>query len=110
MAGSGNVILFGHSFIRRLGEFMELSNQENLGLSVDKCNVTCLGFVGLCLQQRQKLHYVDRKLQGADLVLIEIGSNDLCNRNYNPETFANDLFSYAMFLLEGLNVRTVVIS
>ncbi|KAL4225311.1 hypothetical protein ACF0H5_016000 [Mactra antiquata] len=105
------VVAVGHSFVRRLNEYFDstLDVNRNLGLDQDKYNVSCLGFGGLSLKQSKRLHSLDKVVEGSDLVVIDIGSNDLCEEYCCPRKFARDLYSYTMFLQEGLRVKTVVI-
>ncbi|XP_053388759.1 uncharacterized protein LOC128551858, partial [Mercenaria mercenaria] len=104
------VVLFGHSFVRRFNSFIQ-SNPEhlNIGLSALQFDVNCYGFGGLSLMQRSRLHCVDNKMKGTDLVILDIGSNDLADPLYEPEKFAKDLLSYAGLLIEGLGVKRVVV-
>lgn len=88
---------------------MHSSNIMHLGLDPSVYEVQCVGFGGLSLKQRHRLHSVDRLLHNAHLVFLDIGSNDLCDVSASPEKFVNDLLSYAMYLYEGLGVRTVVV-
>jgi lysophospholipase L1-like esterase len=105
------ITIFGHSYVRRLHELM-FSRQDlhNLGLDSARFQISCIGIGGLKLQQRQRLHSSDHLLAGQDLVIIDIGSNDLCLENYVPEQFALDIVSYCSFLTEGLGVKRVAIS
>lgn len=107
---SEKVEIVGHSFVRRFGVFLQADDSNcNLGLDIRKYKVTLHGFGGLSLHQQGRLHSVDARLAGADLVVVDIGSNDLCDRLYRPEQFALDLIVYAKFLLESVSVRKVVI-
>lgn len=102
-------VIWGHSFVRRFQAFLEERNLSNVGLELDKFSVSCIGLGGLKLEQRRRLHSKDNDLSGSDLVLIDIGSNDLTKPSYSPEQFALDIMSYASFLIIGLNVKKVVI-
>ena len=88
---------------------MENSDVNNLGLSTEY-TIRCIGFGGLSLKRRKQLHSVDLKLYGVDLVIVELGSNDLCDQDCDSAKLARDLFSYATFLHEGLGVKAVAIS
>lgn len=106
------VVLFGHSFVRRFKEFLNdfVSTDLNVGLPESKFVLKCIGLGGLSLHQRRRVHSVDSVIRESDLVIIDIGSNDLCDLTYSPEKLATDLVSYAAFLVEGLQVRTVVVT
>ena len=104
-----NVVIWGHSFVRRFHEFLERNDIYNLGLNSDKFNIKCIGLGGLSLGQRRRLHSYDSQLSVDDLVVIDIGSNDLTSQLCCPEQFALDLMSYASYLIFGLDVKKVVI-
>lgn len=107
---AAKVIIFGHSFVKRLKFFIQSQDEyDNLGLSPLSYNVACLGAGGLKLSDRRRMHAKDRSLQNSDLVILELGSNDLCDPNYHPEDFARHLIAHAKYLTTGLGVRTVVI-
>lgn len=76
------VCILGHSYVRRLGEFMESQQKEygNLGLSRDQVVVECIGIGGAtvcpgnkCI--RQQLGHVS-SIQPA-VVFVHMGENDL---------------------------------
>lgn len=103
------VVLWGHSFVRRFKDFLTERVIHNAGLDTDKFDINFVGLGGLSLSQRRRLHSKDDELREADIVIIDIGSNDLCNEMYSPEQFALDLMSYSSFLITGLNVKKVVL-
>ncbi len=67
---------FGHSFVRRFGSFLQSDSSFTNLLPDGDFHVTCIGFGGLTLQHRRRLESVKDQLAGADLVLLDIGSND----------------------------------
>jgi hypothetical protein len=105
------ITIFGHSFVRRLHKLM-FSRQElqNLGLDSAQFHTSCIGIGSLRLQQKQRLHCNDHLLAGQDLVIIDIGCNDLYLENYEPAQFALDIVSYCSLVTEGLGVKRVAIS
>lgn len=105
------VYIFGHSFIRRLNLFIAyVPALQNLGLDHTVFNIDCYGISGLKLTQRVRLHSKEECMVGKDLVVLDIGSNDLCDSICHPEQFALDLVSFSTYLVEGLSVKTVAIS
>ncbi|KAL4225266.1 hypothetical protein ACF0H5_015954 [Mactra antiquata] len=79
-----------------------------MGLDKQLFQVNIRGLGGLSLHQR-RLHSYDVQLKNNDIVLLDIGSNDLCNPDCSPEQFALDLMKYASYLIIGLNVKKVVL-
>ena len=104
------VAVWGHSFVRRLS--MLQGNgvfPKNLGLDSNKIEVLLEGEGVLSLQRNACLHSKDGLLAGKDLVVIDIGSNDLCDPDLSVNQFAINLVSYAAFLVVGLQVKKVVV-
>ena len=106
---AAKVIILGHSFVSRFQCYCDRTGLDNIGLNPDKFSVRMIGLSGLSLRQRRRLRAVESQLHSADLVLVDIGSNDLTCPSYLPEQFALDLLSYVSFLLIGLSVKKVVI-
>ena len=103
------VVVLGHSFVSRFQRFCNEQGIFSLGLDSSCFDVEYLGYGGLSLMQKRRLHSQDSKLTGSDLVILDIGSNDLSTASYLPEQFALDLMSYASFLVIGLGVSRVAI-
>ena len=102
------VLLFGHSFIKRLGQFME---NDNVCFNIPCVNVYLKGYGGLKLKDDShgRLHKNDARFSRSDIVVLDIGSNDLCDPFYDPATFVRDYISYAQYLHFGLDVQCVVL-
>ena len=100
------VLIFGHSFIRRLAEYAirTFGIYHNLGLDYNIANVHFHGIGGLTAERAryEDLHTIAR--YRPDLIYIELGSNDLCNVNNRPETVGNTIYEFINDLL-GLNTN-----
>ena len=104
------VFIFGHSFVHRFQSFLQSDVKYiNLGLCQSRFSVKCYGLGELKLNQSRRLHSADNIIAGADLVILDIGSNDVCEQDYSPDRFVLNLISYANYLLHGLDVKKVVI-
>ncbi|MES9883780.1 MAG: SGNH/GDSL hydrolase family protein [Sedimenticola sp.] len=81
----------------------------NFGLCEHRYEVHIHGIGGLCLRNDRfsRLHRVDSLIKNCDVAFIDIGSNDLCNSSYSPDTFASDLIAYLQYVNIGLNVQRV---
>ena len=117
------VSVFGHSFVRRLHCFVRHQRDEvfmNMELSPDEFEVGLYGIGGLKLtrydfaQERYKpddrLHSFDNDIANSDIVIVELGSNCLCDPHLGVFTFVSKLMEYATFLQTQLNVRIVAFS
>ncbi|XP_045167778.1 uncharacterized protein LOC123531060 [Mercenaria mercenaria] len=81
---------------------------HNLGLD-DKYSIWCKGIGGLSLRRRIQLHSQDSFLAGRDLVIIDIGSNDISIPHLSVNQFAINLTSFAAYLIQGLDVKKVAV-
>ena len=114
------VFLFGHSFIRRLNEYMKRQEQggrqpprRNSNLSPSQFRVGCLGVGGGTISAkhgyplRKRLFHIS--VAWPDIVYLDIGSNDLCSQAVSPAKLAGDLMKIARYLTIGCEVKMVVI-
>jgi len=81
----------------------------NMGLDPEQFQVSMGGVGGLSLANRCRLHSRDTEFNHNDLVILDIGSNDLCDKGVAPEQFALNLMSYAAFLMVSFEVKKVVV-
>ena len=79
------VLILGHSFVRRLKEFVRSRTQENKD-SLDfnltqRCVVSILGIGGRTVDKivRHDLHNI--RQMAPEIVILQIGSNDLYNES-----------------------------
>ena len=93
MSGKVSVVLFGHSFPARFLRHVREQNSDTsvssvLGLD-DRYSVFVDGHPGLTYARvlDSLPHYVRRmKEKSVDLLIIDLGTNDLCNHENTPET------------------------
>ena len=98
------VFIFGHSFVHRFQYFLQSDVKYiNLGLCQSRFSVKCYGLGELKLNQSRRLHSADNVIAGADLVILAIGSNDVCEQDFSPDRFV------ANYLFHELDVKKVVI-
>ena len=84
------VLILGHSFVRRLKEFVRCCAQGNT-YSLDfyltqRCDVSILGIEGRTVDKivRHDLHNIRR--MAPEIVILELGSNDLCDESCDAES------------------------
>ncbi|OWF40665.1 hypothetical protein KP79_PYT09877 [Mizuhopecten yessoensis] len=103
-----NVVVIGHSFVKRLDRALE-GSWTNLGFHDDPTNIV-VSFVGKSggrLPDVYVREVTDRlREQIADLVLLQIGGNDLdCARIEDAkDSIVNNLLSIVEWLASGLSV------
>lgn len=87
-----NVLLVGHSFIRRFGRSVGHSSEllTNFGLSFHQCEVTFHEVSGGTLRLLQEDPVFAEKIRSlrSRIIIVQLGGNDLCIPNTRPEVFA----------------------
>lgn len=118
------VSVIRHSFVRRLQCFVKFQMDFaylNLQLPVDQVNVGLYGIGGLKLIKKDngaqggfkpddRIHSFDEEIRNSDIVVVELGSNCLCDPRLGVIMFVSNLLDYAKFLQRDLNVKIVAIS
>lgn len=108
-AGRVKVVILGHSFIRRLRDFVfSTPNYSNLRLFSSQFSVKFRARGGLTIGQlaisSNLLNFDDE-----DMCFLQIGSNDLCNLSLPVKDIANAITSFASFLIVTGKVKIVII-
>ena len=104
-----NVLIFGHSFTRRLCEWCVPRGLSNLNLDPNRLKVFWHGIGGASIQphhpkslQRDINLIADLQIS---IVYVDIGSNDLCDAAIQPEQFVEQISTFASQLLDlGCNI------
>lgn len=107
------VLVLGHSFVRRLKEFAAQNHSGgpydlNLGLS-NICSIIFHGIGGRTVDKMIK-HDLDKIRSAApNIVVLEPGSSDLCDKDSDPETIALSIVALAELLLTELSLRFIAV-
>lgn len=113
MADSGGplrVSLIGHSFIRRLRDFMNHNpDSYNLRLDNGQYQVSCLTRGGLTITRLGSLREFTSFTLRPDLAFLQIGGNDLVCSTPNISKLVKDIVAYAQYLTYGCGVKHVII-
>ena len=128
--GVMKVSVIGHSFVRRLDHYVKCLHEYqndpaflNLELPYDQYNVGLYGIGGLkCVKKVRgtaaqgkfkpdpRLHSFDQEIRNSDIVVVELGSNCLCDPELGVFLFVSKLLDFASFLKSELNVKLVALS
>lgn len=102
-----SVAIVGHSFVRRMGEFV--ADQHLYNLRIRSTNVEFFGVGGARI--RPFIPICERWIarRRFDVIFIQLGSNDLCDPASNPEQVATHIISLANYLIFGDTARRVVV-
>lgn len=107
-----HVMLLGHSFIRRLNEYMtNTDGDSNLRLDHRNFKIICRAQGGLTVPRliHERPDLYDFSVCQPDIVYLQIGGNDLSNTMTSSESVANEIYSFANFLHFGLHIPVVII-
>ena len=105
------VLVLGHSFVRRLREFAGQNHSGgpydlNLGLS-NICSIIFHGIGGRTVDLKNDLDKI--RSAAPNIVVLELGSNDLCDKDSDPETIALSIVALAELLLTELSLRFIAV-
>lgn len=95
-------LMVGHSFVRRMVEFIE-RNQDSSFYSrtfgVDhSCNVETIGSGGRTVNKLIKFDLQMIRGTAPNVILMDIGSNDLCDKEADPDTVALSILALVELL------------
>ena len=108
MPGLPNVYLFGHSFVKRLERRAREGHQsvEDLLELTGEVNLLVEGHPGLSYDRLlSRVDFYCRKLSSIpiDVLVLDLGTNDLCLPEVTPEVLVQKSFEF-LDLLEGKGV------
>ena len=113
MASKPRALVFRHSFERRVVEFIDLHQandnyRRDLNLS-EVCDVEIFGTGGRTLDKmiRRDLEFIKRN--APNVVVLELGSNDICDSHWGADTVALSIVAFTELLIKSLSVRSVVV-
>ena len=98
-------LVLGHSFVRRLKDFAAQNHSDgpydlNLRLS-NVCSIIFLGIGGRTVDKLIRNDLDKIRSAAPNIVVLELGSNDLCDKGSDPETIALSIVALA-----AVNYRT----
>ena len=90
-----SVLIWGHSYVRRLQDYCEQHQEaHNLGLSFDKHSIFFKARGGgKAIHAKLDFKVIDQV--GADIVILDIGTNDLDSERVAPNVLAREVFDAA---------------
>lgn len=104
-----HVRIIGHSYIRRLGEFININEQyKHLLLEESKYYVDFESQGGMTFERLANCpEFTNFPTPPPNVCFIQMGGNDLCKRP--PGKVVTDILSYAKFLHDGVGIRHVIV-
>ena len=107
------VPVFGHSFVRRLREFLVTSQHDetfdsDLNLSLE-CEVTMRGKDGHTVDKMVRFDFGYIRNCAPDIMILEMGSNDLCDVTCDTETVALSIEALVELMHAHLQVKFIMV-
>lgn len=114
MKANKRVAVIGHSFVRRLNDHLQLmdSTRLRLGFNLQQCDVSCVGYGGWHVMDKQTLRRVFHTFLCTfkpNILVIQTEANDLSNLSAHPLLTADAMEELTAALLSEYNVEYVVI-
>ena len=96
-------LVFGHSFVRRFGEFVDNSQPRDLyrrDLQLfNTCEVEIFGIGGRTIEKTIRFDLNTIRGTAPNVVVMEMGSNDACDMDSDAETIAWSLVALTELLI-----------
>lgn len=107
------VLIFGHSFVNRLGSFVA-NHPDWINLGFFDIQVQFSGIGGGTVRNGQKSITSQDKMEAINtfhphVVVLQIGGNHLSDPACDPVKLARDIVAFAEFLIAGYGVYHVII-
>ena len=106
-------LLVGHSFVRRMVEFIERNQDSGFysrTFGVDhSCNVETIGIGGRTVNKLIKFDLQMTRGTAPNVVIMDIGSNELCDKEADPDTVALSILALVELRLKDLQLRCLVL-
>lgn len=113
MASKPRALVLGHSFVRRVVEFIDLqqandSYRRDLNLS-EACDVEIFGVGGRTVDKVIRMDLEVIKRNAPNIVVLELGSNDICDSHCDADTVALSIVALTELLIKSFSVPFVVV-
>jgi len=108
MAHMPCALLVGHSFVRRMTEFIERNQEEGcyshtFGLE-STCTIKTIRIGGRTVDKLIKHDLQDIRVTAPNVVILDISSNDLCDEQSDPNTVALLIIALVEILIKDLKL------
>ena len=107
------ILVLGHSFVWRLEEFILNCPLPCISYSFNCTIPNEVNFYGTGGRTVEKLRQYDLTVVeqfGPNIIILEIGSNDLCNPRLDPNSLATNMFQLVQMLHFTYQVSHIIIS
>ena len=113
-ARTPRVLILGHSFVRRHKHFITIQARKNTDIALDikvsdVCTVCVLGIGGRTVDKMVRLDLPTIRDMAPDIVILELGSNNLCDTTSDAETTGLAIETFAELLYHRSSVRYIMV-
>ena len=102
------VAVIGHSFVRRADDFLHDSGIFNLNLDLSTHDIRFFSRSG-CHARHLQQFYPNLESFKPDMVVIDVGTNDLADQDFSPQLLLDTIFIIAKRLVNNLQVKSIVV-
>jgi hypothetical protein len=103
------VLILGHSFVRRLGDFVDNRLEGTVSNFDLPCDVSFIG-TGGCKLPHLWIQLPRILATRPDIVVLDIGTNDLSSPSCIPGDLADSVYQFAMYLVSDCGVKAIHIA
>jgi len=106
------VLILDHSFVRRFEAFLSRGLDSRVRHDVNLSQSAQIIFHGVGGSTVDKLNFFDLHVVGRlqpDIVILEVGSNDLCPRVVKPETVGSKIETLVQHFHAHFSVKFIVV-
>lgn len=110
---SPRILVLGHSFVWRIARFVDVNSLPCVASTFHLPGEPVVRFHGIGGRTLPKLLHFDLLAVATikpTIVILEIGSNDLCSPNIDVSSLANDIFAFVQLLHIRFSVKHIIVS
>ena len=109
---STQVLILGHSFVKRFEDYLQLEHDERLDKNLNlpaHVKVMYKGTGGRTVPKLEEYDLPDLLPVEADIILVEIGSNDLAKPHIQPLHLQNQILNLVRQLKEITKAKSIIV-
>ena len=105
------VLILGHSFLRRIHVFLHQSHDRRTVPNFDLplADLSFIGIGGRTVPKTLQFDIAKVKALQPEIIILELGSNDLCSVGRRPESVGSDIEHLVSFLDDHCGGAFVVV-
>lgn len=112
MENKPRTLIMGHSFVRRFKHFVTTPTDKRVALDLslrEKCQVHIHGIGGRTISKLIKFDLGQIQAIKPQLIVLELGTNDLSNPKISPDALAAEMISLVNLLHYEFHVNFIIV-